>query len=374
MEDTTTLQFVWFLLISILWIGYLILEGFDFGVGMLMKLIGGSREEKRAILHSIGPVWDGNEVWLIVAGGATFAAFPEWYATLFSGFYFALFGILVALIVRNVGFEMWGKRDSDAWRSGWEWCIALGSLVPALLWGVAWANMIGGVPIEPVTTNGRESIEYVGNFFDLLSVYALLGGIASLVVFLAHGALFLELRTEGDLREKARKMAVRTTPAAALLAALFMVWTLVRQDSLEILSLIAAVVAVAGFVFAAVRARNRPGAAFAGTAIGIAFYFIAQFVDLFPNAMVSSIDSAFDMSLNLASSTNYTLTVMTVVAALLVPVVLLYQAWTYWVFRHRLSADGFGDVKSPMDLLDSKKEAAGGPGSDPGAGGRPQGP
>jgi len=374
MEDTTTLQFVWFLLISILWIGYLILEGFDFGVGMLMKLIGGSREEKRAILHSIGPVWDGNEVWLIVAGGATFAAFPEWYATLFSGFYFALFGILVALIVRNVGFEMWGKRDSDAWRSGWEWCIALGSLVPALLWGVAWANMIGGVPIEPVTTNGRESIEYVGNFFDLLSVYALLGGIASLVVFLAHGALFLELRTEGDLREKARKMAVRTTPAAALLAALFMVWTLVRQDSLEILSLIAAVVAVAGFVFAAVRARNRPGAAFAGTAIGIAFYFIAQFVDLFPNAMVSSIDSAFDMSLSLASSTNYTLTVMTVVAALLVPVVLLYQAWTYWVFRHRLSADGFGDVKSPMDLLDSKKEAAGGPGSDPGAGGRPQGP
>lgn len=363
MEDTTTLQFVWFLLISILWIGYFILEGFDFGVGMLMKLIGGTREEKRAILHTIGPVWDGNEVWLIVAGGATFAAFPEWYATLFSGFYIALFGILVALIVRNVGFEMWGKRDTDAWRTGWEWCIALGSLFPALLWGVAWANIIGGVPIEPVSTNGVDSLEYVGNFFDLLSIYALVGGIASLAIFFAHGALFLELRTEGVVREKARAVAVRSTPVAALLGAVFMGWTLIRQDSLEILALAAAVIAVAGFAFAALFAKTQPLKAFIGTAVGIAFYFIAQFVDLFPNAMVSSVESAFDMSLNLASSTDYTLTVMTVVAVLLVPVVLLYQAWTYWVFRHRVSAEGFGDVKSPLDLLDQKKkkeEPAGG--------------
>lgn len=356
MEDTTTLQFVWFLLISVLWIGYLILEGFDFGVGILFKLIGGSRDEKRAILHTIGPVWDGNEVWLLVAGGATFAAFPEWYATLFSGFYIALFAILVALIVRNVGFEMWGKRDSDAWRNGWEWCIGIGSLLPALLWGVAWANIIGGVPIEPVTTNGRESLEYVGNFFDLLSAYTLFGGVASLAIFFAHGALFLELRTEGDLRDKAREIAAKATPVAALLAASFMAWTLVRQDSIEILSLIAAVLAVAGFVLAAVFARTNPARAFAGTAAGIAFYFIAQFIDLFPNAMVSSVDSAFDMSLNMASSTNYTLTVMTVVAVLFVPIVLLYQAWTYWVFRHRVSAEGFGDVKSPIDLLDKNKK------------------
>ncbi|MBN8867737.1 MAG: cytochrome d ubiquinol oxidase subunit II [Solirubrobacterales bacterium] len=373
MEDTTTLQFVWFLLISILWIGYLILEGFDFGVGMLMKLIGGNKEEKRAILHTIGPVWDGNEVWLIVAGGATFAAFPEWYATLFSGFYIALFGILVALIVRNVGFEMWGKRDTDAWRNGWEWCIALGSLVPALLWGVAWANIIGGTPIEPVTTNGRESLEYVGNFFDLLSIYALVGGLASLAIFFAHGALFLELRTEGTVREKAQAVAVKATPVAAALGAVFMVWTLLRQDSLEVLSLIAAVVAIGAFAFAAIRAKARPGSAFAGTALGIAFYFIAQFIDLFPNAMTSSISSAYDMSLNLASSTNYTLTVMTVVAGLLVPVVLIYQAWTYWVFRHRLSAEGFGDVKSPIDLLDkNRKETADG-GRDSGAGSEPTG-
>jgi cytochrome d ubiquinol oxidase subunit II len=367
MEDTTTLQFVWFLLISILWIGYLILEGFDFGVGMLMKLIGGNRDEKRTILHTIGPVWDGNEVWLIVAGGATFAAFPEWYATLFSGFYFALFAILVALIVRNVGFEMWGKRDSESWRTGWEWCIALGSLVPALLWGAAWANIIGGTPID---ADG----EYVGNFFDLLSIYALLGGLASLVIFFAHGALFLELKTEGKIREKARATAARATPLAAALAAAFLVWTLIRQDSLEVLSAISALIAVAGFAFAALRARARPGSAFAGTAIGIAFYFIAQFIDLFPNAMVSSISAANDITLNFASSTNYTLTVMTVVAALLVPVVLLYQAWTYWVFRHRLSAEGFGEVKSPLDLLDKKKEATGGAGSSQGTGGESTGP
>lgn len=373
MEDTTTLQFIWFVLISVLWIGYLILEGFDFGVGILFKLIGGSREEKRAILHTIGPVWDGNEVWLLVAGGATFAAFPEWYATLFSGFYLALFVILLALIVRNVGFEMWGKRDSNAWRTGWEWCIALGSLLPALLWGVAWANIISGVPIEPVATNGRESLEYVGNFFDLLSVYTLLGGVASLAIFFAHGALFLEMRTEGELRDKAQAVAVKATPVAALLGAVFMAWTLIRQDSMEILSLISAVVAVAAFIVAAVSAKSNPVRAFIGTAAGIAFYFIAQFIDLFPNALVSSISPDFNMSLNMASSTDYTLTVMTVVAVLLVPVVLAYQAWTYWVFRHRVSAEGFGDVKSPLDLLDQKKEAAGGSGSNPGAGGEPAG-
>lgn len=374
MEDTTTLQFIWFALISILWIGYLILEGFDFGVGMLMKLIGRGNDEKRAILHSIGPVWDGNEVWLIVAGGATFAAFPEWYATLFSGFYIALFAILVTLIVRNVGFEMWGKRDSAAWRNGWEWCIALGSFFPALLWGVAWANIIGGVPIEPVTTNGAESIEYTGNFFDLISLYSLLGGVASLVIFFAHGSLFLSMRTEGRVEAKARAMAVKSAPIAALLALMFIVWTLIRQDSLEVLALIAAAVGVGGFAYAVFMVKTKPLRAFIGTATGIAFYFAAQFIDLFPNAMVSSLDPAFHMSLNLASSSNYTLTVMTVVAVILVPVVLLYQAWTYWVFRARISSDGFGDVKSPIDLLDrKKKEATGGDGSGPGTGGEPPG-
>ncbi|HTU15994.1 MAG TPA: cytochrome d ubiquinol oxidase subunit II [Solirubrobacterales bacterium] len=362
MEEFTTLQVVWFVLISVLWVGYFILEGFDFGVGILMKTLGRNQAEKRAILHSIGPLWDGNEVWLIVAGGATFAAFPEWYATLFSGFYLALFAILVALIVRNVGFEFWGKRDSAKWRSRWEWGIALGSAVPALLWGVAWANIIGGTPIDA-------DAEYVGNFFDLLSPYTLMGGLASLAIFFAHGALFLELKTEGEIRERARAVAVKSMPVAAVLAAAFLIWTLARQDSLNALTVATAVVAMAGFLAACLYAGTKPARAFAGTAIAIAFYFVTQFIDLFPNTMISSLSSANDMTLNFSSSSHYTLVVMTVVAGLLVPVVLLYQGWTYWVFRQRLSADDFGDIKTPLDLIDARqKEARGDAGPEPGAG------
>lgn len=355
MEDTTTLQLVWFILISILWIGYFILEGFDFGVGILFKTLGRDKNEKRTILHSIGPLWDGNEVWLIVAGGATFAAFPEWYATLFSGFYIALFAILVALIIRNVGFEMWGKRTSEKWQSRWEWGIAFGSLVPAVLWGVAWANIIGGTPIDG-------DHEYIGNFFDLLSPYTLFAGLASLAIFFAHGALFLNLRTEGEIRKKAKEIAARSMPVALVLAAGFLIWTLAREDSLEVVPVITAAIALVAFSLATFWARSRPGRAFAATASGIAFYFITQFVSLFPHTMISSISSDFDMTLNASSSSEYTLTVMTVVAALLVPLVLLYQGWTYWVFRQRVSPSDFGeDVKTPLDLIDkrrSEKEAA----------------
>ena len=161
MDEYTTLQVIWFLLIAILWIGYFVLEGFDFGVGMLMRVLGRTEGERRAVLHSIGPVWDGNEVWLLVAGGATFAAFPQWYATLFSGFYLALFLILVALIVRGVVFEFWGKGDSAHWQTRWEWALIVGSLLPALLWGVGWANIVGGVPIDA-------DAEYTGTLFTLL--------------------------------------------------------------------------------------------------------------------------------------------------------------------------------------------------------------
>ena len=184
MDAYTFLQVVWFVLISILWLGYFLLEGFDFGVGMLFRAVTRNDEERRAVLHTIGPVWDGNEVWLLVAGGATFAAFPQWYATLFSGFYLALFLILVGLIVRNVSFEFWGKSDSPSWRRRWEWAMILGSALPALLWGVAWANIVHGVPIDV-------HHEYTGTLFDLLHPYALLGGLATLGLFLAHGAIFL---------------------------------------------------------------------------------------------------------------------------------------------------------------------------------------
>ena len=202
MKDYTTLQVIWFLLISLLWLGYFVLEGFDFGVGMLMRVVGRTEAERRAVLHSIGPLWDGNEVWLLVAGGATFAAFPQWYATLFSGFYLALFLILVALIVRNVAFEFWGKGDSKQWRARWEWAIVAGSFVPALLWGVGWANIVHGVPID---AHG----EYTGTLFTLLNPYALLGGLATLALFVTHGAIFLSLRTTGDVEQRARAVAAR---------------------------------------------------------------------------------------------------------------------------------------------------------------------
>ena len=347
MEEFTTLQVVWFVLISVLWIGYFILEGFDFGVGMLMKLLGRNNEEKRAILHSIGPVWDGNEVWLLVAGGATFAAFPEWYATLFSGFYVALFVILAALIVRNVGFEFWGKKDDPTWRNRWEWGIAIGSFLPALLWGVAWANIIGGTPIDA-------DAEFTGTFWSLLSPYALLGGLASLAIFFTHGAIFLSLRTTGELSERAGRVAKLAAPAAIGLPLAFVVWTVLRQDPTDVPSAVLGVLAIVALVTAALLLR-KPAQAFVATSAAITLYFTAQFVDLFPHTMISSTSSEFDMTLNFSSSSDYTLTVMTIVAAVLVPVVLLYQAWTYWVFRRRLSAEDFGDVKNPLDLLDAEK-------------------
>ncbi|MFN8160425.1 MAG: cytochrome d ubiquinol oxidase subunit II [Solirubrobacterales bacterium] len=363
MEDYTTLQAVWFILISVLWLGYFLLEGFDFGVGMLLGAVARDDAEKRAVLHSIGPVWDGNEVWLLVAGGATFAAFPQWYATLFSGFYLALFLILVGLIVRNVAFEFWGKRDSQPWRRRWEWAMIGGSLVPALLWGVGWANIVHGVPIDA-------SGEYTGTLFTLLNPYAMLGGVATLLMFLTHGAIFLSLRTTGAIEERAGAIAARVAPAAAIAAIAFLGWTLASQDGVEAASAVCAALAALALVAAPALAGRSPGGGFLATSAGILLFFCALFVDLFPNAMVSSTDSAFDLTLNQASSSHYTLTVMTVVAVALVPVVLLYQGWTYWVFRKRLSAADYGEVRTPVDLLDRDRRD---PGGDEPAGAAPGG-
>ena len=348
MDDVSFLQGLWFVLISILWLGYFVLEGFDFGVGMLIRAVGRTDAERRAVIHSIGPVWDGNEVWLLVAGGATFAAFPQWYATLFSGFYLALFLILVGLIVRGVAFEFWGKRDDARWRGRWEWTLMIGSFVPALLWGVGWANIVAGVPID-------RTGEFTGTLFDLLGPYALLGGLTTLSLFLAHGANFLSLKTTGELEARSRALAARITPVATVIGTAFLVWTLVDQSNrggVEAVSAVLAVLAAAALVAAAVAARRSAGRAFAATTGAILLLFCALFADLFPNAMVSSTSSAFDLSLKAASSSHYTLTVMTVVAVLLVPLVLAYQAWTYWVFRRRIGPEDFGDVRTPLDLLE----------------------
>lgn len=351
MDEYTLLQVVWFVLISILWLGYFVLEGFDFGVGMLIRAVGRSKEERRAVLHSIGPVWDGNEVWLLVAGGATFAAFPQWYATLFSGFYLALFLILFGLIIRNVSFEFWGKAETDRGREGWEWAMILGSALPALLWGVGWANIVHGVPINA-------EMEYTGTLFTLLKPYALLGGLATLAIFLTHGAIFLELRTEGEMRRRAKSIAASTAPVAAAIGIAFLIWTVAsRQGGLDVPAAILAAVSAVALVLAAILAERSPGRAFAATTAAILFFFLSLFVDLFPYTMISSTDPAFSMTLNQSASSQYTLIVMTVVAVLLVPVVLAYQAWTYWVFRHRVSAEGFGGVKSPLDLLDRESRS-----------------
>ncbi|MGV1050023.1 MAG: cytochrome d ubiquinol oxidase subunit II [Solirubrobacterales bacterium] len=359
MDAYTFLQVVWFVLISILWLGYFVLEGFDFGVGMLIRAVGRDDEERRAVLHSIGPVWDGNEVWLLVAGGATFAAFPEWYATLFSGFYLALFLILVGLIVRNVSFEFWGKHDSPTWRRRWEWALIVGSALPALLWGVGWANIVHGVPIDA-------HHEYTGTLFDLLNPYALLGGLATLSLFLTHGAIFLELKTAGAIGERAKAIAGRIAPPAAAVGIVFLIWTVAAHGGgVDVASALIAALSAVCLVAAALLAGRDAKRAFAATTGAILTFFLALFVDLFPHTMISSTSSAFDMTLNQSASSSYTLTVMTVVAVLLVPVVLAYQAWTYWVFRQRVSPGDFADagVRSPLDLIDKAKGE--GPGGEP---------
>jgi cytochrome d ubiquinol oxidase subunit II len=331
-----TFQTVWFLLIAVLWIGYFVLEGFDFGVGMLLPTVSKNEADRRAVLTTLGPVWDGNEVWLLVAGGATFAAFPEWYATLFSGFYLPLFLILVALIIRGVAFEYRSKYGKAQWRQRWDVAIVISSALPALLWGVAFANIVRGVPLEKASSG---SIEYVGGFFNLLNPYALLGGLVTLSVFYTHGAVFLALKTAGTIRERANAIALKAGLVAAVAAVAFLVWTNLMLPEIDLivlsLSVVAALLWVAGL---AMNFKGREGWAFIFSAGTIATFVSTLFFALYPRVMPSSLGSQFDLTITNASSTDYTLKVMTVVAVVMTPLVLLYQGWTYWVFRKRVSA------------------------------------
>jgi cytochrome bd ubiquinol oxidase subunit II len=360
MRDPSFLQTLWFVLIGVLWVGYFVLEGFDFGVGILLRAIGRDQADKRAIIHTIGPVWDGNEVWLLVAGGATFAAFPGWYASLFSGFYLALFLILVALIVRGVSFEFWGKSDDPRWRATWEWTATAGSFLAALLWGVGWADIVHGVAM-----NSHHNV--TARIWDLLHPYALLGGLVTLTLFVAHGAIFLSLRTRGELLERSRAIARRLAPLAALLLAGFLAWTAVDQPHGGVKAsaqVIAAVAAACALGAAAMVARGRDGRAFALSAGAIALLFVSLFAELFPNALPSTTSKAYDLTLAAASSTHYTQVVMTVVAAIFVPIVLLYQGWTYWVFRHRLGREDFEGSPTPIAVLQRKLGDGGGDAGD----------
>lgn len=343
------LQTFWFVLIAVLWVGYFILEGFDFGVGILIPFVSKNEADRRAVLTTLGPVWDGNEVWVLVAGGATFAAFPEWYATLFSGFYLPLFLILVSLIVRGVAFEYRSKYGKAQWRQRWDIAIVTASFIPALLWGVAFANIVRGVPIE---RSADGYLEYVGGFFNLLNPYALLGGVVTLTVFLTHGAVFLALKTDGGIRERARDLALKIGLVAAVAAVAFLAWTnlmLPQFNGLVFgLSLVVAVLWLAG-LFAVLKVRE--GWAFIFSAGTIATFVATLFYALYPRVMPSSLGSKFDLTISNASATENTLTVMSWVAVVMTPLVLIYQGWTYWVFRKRVSASQISNPE--MGMLDT---------------------
>ncbi|MHB1491380.1 MAG: cytochrome d ubiquinol oxidase subunit II [Cellulomonas sp.] len=323
------LSTVWFLLIAVLWTGYLVLEGFDFGVGMLLPILGRKDTERRVLINTIGPVWDGNEVWLLTAGGATFAAFPEWYATMFSGFYLALLLILLTLIMRIVSFEWRGKINDAAWRGRADLGIIIGSWVPSILWGVAFGNLVRGVELD-------KAHQYVGGFFALLNPFALLGGATTLMIFLTHGAIYLALKTDGDLRERAGALASKLSIVTVVVAGTFAVWAQVAysRNTWTWAAVVLAAVALVGVVLAT-RLR-REGWAFLLSAVAIIGAVVLIFGSLYPNVM-PAFDTANSLTVTNASSSSYTLTVMTWVAVVLTPIVLLYQGWTYWVFRKRIS-------------------------------------
>ena len=342
------LQTLWFFLIVVLWVGYFVLEGFDFGVGMLLPFVGRDVRERGTLIRTIGPVWDGNEVWLLVAGGATFAAFPGWYASLFSGFYLALFLVLVGIIVRGVAIEYRNKRPDDAWRTRWDAILAVSSALPALLWGVALADIVHGVP-----TDAKGNV--TASLLDLLHPYALFGGVTMLALFAFHGSLFLGLRTTGSLERRSHATALRLAAPAALLVLGFLAWTYVNAASAHDKGLVPGIVPIAAiclpFAAGAFVRAGRPGFAFAATAASIALLTLTMFLNLYPRAIVSSTSNAFSPTIFTTSSSHYTLTVMTIVAIVFTPIVLLYQTWTYWVFRARLGDGDAADVRSPLELL-----------------------
>lgn len=336
---------IWFIIIGVLWTGYFVLEGFDFGVGMLLPVLGrgtdaqDTEKRRRVLINTIGPVWDGNEVWVLTAGGATFAAFPHWYATMFSAFYLPLLLILVALIVRNLGFDYRGKRDDDRWRANWDKAIIVGSFVPALLWGVALTNIVRGLPIDA-------DKEFTGDLLTLLNPLSLLGGLVTVGLFLTHGALFTALKTTGPIREDARAVATRVGVVTAALAVVLLgILGLQSGNAVSWATTVVAAVALIAALVANLRARE--GWAFVGTFVAIAMAVATYFLLLFPNVMPSTLNDAWSLTVDNASSTTYTLKIMTIVALVFTPIVLLYQSWTYWVFRKRIGTHHIPAASAP---------------------------
>ena len=339
------LQTLWFLLIAILWIGFYFLEGFDFGVGMLLPFLGKKDEERRAIINAIGSTWDGNEVWLLTAGGATFAAFPQWYATMFSGFYLALFLLLVGLILRGISFEYRSKDADPAWRNRFDWMIAIGSFLSALLLGAAFANLAKGVPIDA-------NMNYVppawfpngiGTTLTLLNPYGLIGGLTTVVVFLLHGANFLTLKLEGELRERSRATAKKLYVAAIVLAVILAGASYIYTDVATKIGINPGIIPITSIAVLAVSIyfinQKREGWAFIMVALYIVLTQVSFFMLMFPRVMISTLNPDWSLTIYNASSSQYTLTVMSIVALIFVPIVLAYQGWTYYMFRKRISSD-----------------------------------
>ncbi|SHN32288.1 cytochrome d ubiquinol oxidase subunit II [Cryptosporangium aurantiacum] len=324
MELTT----VWFVVLAFLWTGYFFLEGFDFGVGALLPVLGRNDTERRVLINTIGPVWDGNEVWVVAAVGATFAAFPEWYATLLSAFYLPMLLILIALIVRALAFEYRGKRVDPAWQRRWDRCIVFGSVVPAFVWGFVFGNLLAGLPIDADN-------EFAGSVADLFTLAGLVGGLTTLTLSVLHGAVFLALKTTGDVRTRARTLAGRVLLGALVVTAV----ALVASDPEPITWATGAAALVALLAAGAANARGREGWAFLGTGAAIVLVSATLFVRLFPDVAPSSLADAYGLTTTNAAATPYTLSIMSWAALAFTPLVLLYQAWTYWVFRKRIGVN-----------------------------------
>ena len=329
------MEYMWFWIVAFLFVGYFVLDGFDFGVGMSLPFLGKNDVSRRQVINTIGPVWDLNETWVIVAGAVLFASFPEWYATLFSGFYLPLLLILLALILRGVSFEYRHQREGAQWKRGFDRMIVIGSAVPALLWGVAFGNIVQGVAID-------ENHIYVGGFFALLNPYSLLVGITTLLLFFLHGVLFVSLKTDGQVHTDARRLVKLAAGPTVLAAAGTVLWTIGiawdRESPLTLMvigcGLVAALALIASVLFSL---RGRDGRAFTAGAVTVASAVVMLFAALFPYVMPSTIDPAFSLTIENASSTPYTLTIMSWTALIALPLVLAYQTWTYWIFRKRVT-------------------------------------
>ncbi len=345
-----SLQTFWFCLIAFLWAGYFLLEGFDFGVGALLPFLAHDEEDRQVMFDAIGSAWDGNEVWLVVAGAATFAAFPAWYATMFSGFYLALVLVLVCLIVRVVSFEWRTKSESPRWRATWRWANTVGSIGAALVWGVALANLVHGVPLD-------SAHNFTGTFWDLFRPYTVFTGLVVVLLFAFHGATFLTLRTVGEFCERSAGAARKLAAPVALAGVALLAWTVVvaveNNDRSVFPPVLPAALGGVALVLAVVMLHlHRSGAAFAMTASATVMVVATIFTGLYPRVLVSSTDFAHSLTVSNAASSHYALVTMTVTALIFMPIVLLYQAWTYYVFRARVG--GEQAARNPVQALAAK--------------------